>query len=208
MSLFPKKEPQLPDIPLREYLERVIDERGEQYKQQFRAAEIAVAAAFNAQKELTNAAFLSSREAIGKAEEAQKAYNEVHNDIGRQMDKQAEGMLPRPEALGMFKASDEKLNVMQVNYDGKLEALRLAIEKNADIHVKAEVELRLSLARLLTVDAYELRHAELQRQVTDLRESRSEVSGSKTGIRELWVYVVGGISILSVIVSIVFHFIP
>src|ERR1700682_2667136 len=116
MSMLQRKAQPLPEIPLREYLERVIDERDQQYKQQFRAAEIAVAAAFNAQKELTNAAFVSSREAIGKAEEAQKAYNTVHNDIGRQMDKQAEGMLPRPEAIGMFKATDEKLNVMQINY--------------------------------------------------------------------------------------------
>jgi hypothetical protein len=206
MSIFPKKETQSPDIPLREYLERVIDERGEQYKQQFRAAEIAVAAAFNAQKELTNAAFLSSREAIGKAEEAQKAYNEVHNDIGRQMDKQAEGMLPRPEALGMFRAADEKLNVMQTNYDGKLEALRIAIEKNADIHVKSEVELRLSLSRLLTIDAYEVRHSALQHLVEDLRLSRSGTDGKSLGMSTFWAYLVGGVSLMSLIVSVIVHF--
>jgi hypothetical protein len=67
-------------------LDRLTDSR-------FKAGESAVMAALAATKELTAAAFAASKEAIIKAEEAQKAYNVSHNDLIRKQ----EMMIPRPE---------------------------------------------------------------------------------------------------------------
>jgi hypothetical protein len=176
--------PARPEIPLREYLERVIDEKDKQYDTRARAAEIAVQAALLAQKEQVAAAFLASEKAIVKAEEAQKAYNVAHNDLSHKMDEQNKATIPRLEAMAMLKAMDDKLIAMQNNYENRLEAQRLSFEKNNEVAAK---------------------------EIRDLRESRSEVTGKSVGANAIWSYFIAGsgllIGMLGFITAIIFHFI-
>jgi seryl-tRNA synthetase len=101
-------------VALRAYLERIIDERDRQYDMRFRASEVAVTAAFAAQEKSTAAAFLSSEKAIVKAEEAQKAYNAVHNDLSRKMDRQTETFIARSELEDKLKAVTAVIDAKEV----------------------------------------------------------------------------------------------
>ncbi|MDO8610106.1 MAG: hypothetical protein Q7R95_06130 [bacterium] len=67
-------------------VETVLEERDNRYNDRFKAQEVAVINALAAQKELTNNAFMSSEKAIVKAENAQTAYNQFHNDLTRKME--------------------------------------------------------------------------------------------------------------------------
>ena len=174
MSIFPKKAQQ---ISMREFLERIIEERDRLYDARFRAAEIAVVSAFDAQKEAVAAAFLASKEAIGKAENAQTAYNVAHNDLSRKMDEQNKATIPRPETTALFRAVEDKIIAMQGSYDGKLESLRASFEKSNENLVK---------------------------EIAGLREYRSETSGKTLGVATLWGYLVGA---AGVILAVIFHFV-
>lgn len=118
------------------------------------AQEKAVAAALAAQKEATAAAFAASERAITKAEIAQTDYNQRSNEFRGQLDDQAKLLMARLEALGLFRAVDEKLAFIQKNFDDKLEALRLSNEKIFDAQTK---------------------------EIAGLREYRSEIAGKGTG---------------------------
>ncbi len=191
-------------IRLREFYERVIDERDRQYDQRFRAAEIALSAALSAQEKAVAAAFLASEKAIIKAEEAQKDYNIRSNEFRGQLDDQAKTLMPRPETVALFKAMDEKLLIAQNNYENRLEGVKAAIEKSNDDSIKALAEVRLAMTHLLSTDAYEARHTELQRQVNELREARSEISGKSAGANALWGYL---IAIAGIALVLIFHFV-
>lgn len=162
---------------MREFLERVVDERDRQYDLRFRAAEIAVAAALAGQEKAVAAAFLASEKAIIKAEDAQKDYNARSNEFRGQLDDQAKLLMQRQEALGLFKSSDDKLETMRLFFDSKLESQRIAFEKNNDA---------------------------LTKEIGNLRESRSEATGSKTSSREIFAYLIAGAGI---VIAIAFHFI-
>jgi hypothetical protein len=144
-------------IPLRSFLERIVDERDRQYDMRFRAAEIAVSAALSAQEKAVAAAFLASEKAIIKAEEAQRDYNQRSNEFRGQLDDQAKTLMARNEALGLFKSYDDKLDTMRIYFDSKLESQRLAFEKTME---------------------------NLSKEIAGLRESRSAVTGTSTGIKE------------------------
>lgn len=133
MSVFKLKPQQpMPDIPMREFFERIVDERDKLYGVRFEEAKTAVNAALIAQKESVTSAFLASEKAIVKAEEAQKAYNVAHNDLSRKMDEQNKGTMPRPEILALFKASDDKAETMRIFFDSRIESQRLAFEKSME----------------------------------------------------------------------------
>jgi hypothetical protein len=177
MSIFQGKAKPMPDIPMREFLERIIDERDRLYDSRFRAAEIAVNAALAAQQKAVAEAFLASEKAIIKAEEAQKEYNARSNEFRGQLDDQAKLLMQRSEALGLFSASDNKLETMRLFFDSKLESQRLAFEKNNENLVK---------------------------EIGDLRESRSEIGGMKTGSREIIAYLIAAAGLA---LALVFHFV-
>ena len=94
---------------LREALEAKLDERDRRYEDRFKAQEMAVNAALQAQEKLTASAFNASEKAITKAETSQTQYNATHNDLTRKMDAQYKEMLPRIEAETRFKGIDEKI---------------------------------------------------------------------------------------------------
>jgi hypothetical protein len=178
MNILLKKRQEVSDIPIREFFERIIDERDRQYDGRFRAGEIAVNAALAAQQKSYSDAFLASEKAIVKAEEAQKAYNVAHNDLSRKMDDQYKTMMPHVEAIGLLKAHEDKMENMRLFFDSKLESQRIAFEKSIDAQEK---------------------------EIAGLRESRSETTGVKTGGREIIAYCIAGATI---VLALILHFIP
>jgi hypothetical protein len=169
---------------IREYLERIIDEKDRQYQQRFRAADAAVASALLAQKEATAAAFAASESAIRKAEEAQREYNVRSNEFRGQLGDQAKQLAPRAEMLGLIKSTEEKIDVLRTTGDNRIDVLRGSIERNADALTRSMEEVRLAMAKMLTMEAYETRHGELQRQVNELREAVSKEAGSRAGTHQ------------------------
>jgi chromosome segregation ATPase len=169
----PQEQP--PKVSMREYLERVIDERDRQYDMRFRAAEIAVSAALSAQEKAVAAAFLASEKAIIKAEEAQKDYNSRSNEFRGQLDDQAKLLMSRAESLGLFRANDDKLETMRLTFDSKIESQRISFEKSLD---------------------------GLNKEIASLRESRSEVTGKDTGMSNLWGYLAGAAGLAVAVISL------
>ena len=101
--------------------------------------------------------------------------------------------MPRLEAMALLKSIEDKMD-----------AQRFSHEKNIDDITKTFSDIRLAISGLLSTEAYEKRHTELQRQVNDLRESRSETTGKSSGANALWGYIVAAAGIT---LAIVFHFI-
>lgn len=156
-------------VSLREFLERLVDERGERfdaalvalgklveerdrlYISKFDASQRAVDAALTAQKEATATNFLASEKAIVKAEAAQADYNVRSNEFRGQLDDQAKTLMPRMETMGLFKgvddrfrAFDDKVDSLRANIDNKLEVMRIAFDKAIDSQVKEIASLRES----------------------------------------------------------------
>jgi hypothetical protein len=176
MSLFQGKPRTQPEIPMREFLERIVEERDKQYDMRFRAAEIAVNAALAAQQKSTADAFSASEKAIIKAEDAQKEYNLRSNEFRGQLDDQAKLLMQRQEALGLFKASDDKLEAMRLFFDSKMESLSSTLKSDA-INLDAEIK--------------------------GLRESRSEISGKASSTTAMWGYMGVVVGIIVAVAGIV-----
>lgn len=92
------------------------------------AAEKAVQAALVAAEKAVSAAFAASEKAVLKAEEAQKEYNIRSNEFRGQLDDQAKTLMPRPETMTMFKATDDKLTGIKVEIEKKIDLMRLDIQ--------------------------------------------------------------------------------
>jgi DNA repair exonuclease SbcCD ATPase subunit len=90
-------------------IRNLVDERDRLYKERNDAQRTAVDAALTAVKEQTKASFEASEKAIVKAEEAQKSYNQSHNDLARKMDDQNKATVPRPEAESRFRTLEDKI---------------------------------------------------------------------------------------------------
>jgi hypothetical protein len=185
-----------PVISIREFIERILEERDRLYTVRFEASKTAVDAALIAQKESVANAFLSSEKAIVKAEEAQKAYNVAHNDLSRKMDEQSKGTIPRSEIMVLLRVIEDKV-----------EAQRLSHEKSSDNNAKALSDIRLAMTLLLSTEAYEIRHAQIQQQVNDLLKSRSENTGKSVGANALWSYFIATVGVIVGITAVIFHFI-
>lgn len=166
------------DVSMREFLERIFDERDRQYDLRFRAGELAVTTALaaqekavttalTAQKESIVSAFLSSEKAIVKAEVAQSNHNLLSNEYRSQLTEQARNFMPRTEVLSMAAAMNEKIDAMRVVFD-----------KN---------------------------HEALLKEVSGLRESRSSTEGARSTGRETWSYIIAAVSIGIALASVVVH---
>jgi len=182
-----------PDITVsqREFLERIMDERDRLYDMRFKAAETAVNTALAAQEKAVNAAlaaqekqtassFMASEKAIVKAEDAQREYNVRSNEFRGQLDDQAKTLMPRPESLTMFRATEDKLASAKGELERTIEGVRAAVDKNADATAK---------------------------EIAGLRESRSLGNGKSEGSNQMWGYVVGAVGVGSLI-SVLLKMIP
>jgi len=94
---------------MRDSMQKLIDERDKQYDARFRAAQIAVMAAFAAQKESVANAFLASEKEIVKSEEAQRSLYARCNEFRGQLDDQARMLMPRSEVNTLIRSIEDKL---------------------------------------------------------------------------------------------------
>ena len=90
------------EVPLKEYLERLLEQIDKRYEQRFIDAE-----------KLTNAAFQASKEAIVKAETAQNSYNSTHNELSRKMDGQYKEMTPRSETQTLERSLTHEIQLVR-----------------------------------------------------------------------------------------------
>lgn len=162
-------------VHLREYIERIMDERDRLYDARFRAAETAVSAALAAQEKAVGAAlaaqekqtsssFIASEKAIVKAEDAQRDYNQRSNEFRGQLDDQAKMLMPRNEANTMFGAMEEKLRALASAHAARIDAT--------------------------------------QNDVASLRESRSAVGGKDAGISWIGALAVGVATIIGTLLAV------
>jgi len=91
-------------------LEELTTARDRWYTERDKDRQTSVDKALTAAKEQTASSFAASKEAILKAEEAQRAYNQSHNDLARKMDEQNKATMPRTETEARFRALEEKVN--------------------------------------------------------------------------------------------------
>lgn len=140
--------------------------------------------------------FNSQQDAIRKAESAIDRRLEGVNEFRQTLSDQQGTYIPRLEALALIKSIEEKIEVQRVLHD-----------KSADSTIQSLSDIRLAMTRLLSLEVYETRHSELQQQVNELRESRSETSGKSVGAQHLWGYMVGAIAVTGTIVALISHFI-
>lgn len=84
-------------VTLKEYLKDLRRVEAKSVDERFCNIERNVRKALASQKELHQQSQHSSQQAIAKAEDSQKQYNQSHNDLARKMDDQYKRMLPRDE---------------------------------------------------------------------------------------------------------------
>jgi hypothetical protein len=178
---------------LREHVIALIGANDVRYNQRFEASQNAINTALAAQQKAMETALTSQKLAVDKAEIAAEKRFESVNEFRSVLTSQQSTLMPRPETMALLRALEEKL-----------EAQRLSHEKNIDTVVHTISDLRLAMTHLLSIDSYETRHSELQRQVNDLRESRSENTGKSSGAHALWGYIVGAGGIA---LALIFHFV-
>lgn len=121
--------------------------------------------------------FTSIEKAIEKSENAQHAYNITEYQQLQNIDSQHKESLPRPEFVVLHRALEERMDLQGTSQNNKLVALQ---------------------------ESYERITASIREDIAALRESRSEVSGSKQGVQEFLSYIV---AIGAIVISIIFHFI-
>jgi hypothetical protein len=134
------------------YVEKVMDERHQLYKERAESQKTAVDDALVAVKEQTAQSFTSSEKAIFKAEDSQKAYNAGHNDLSRKMETQYSSMVPYAEAKLKWESVDKAI-----------ESLRRDFSDSKSFHQADINGLRV----------------ELMREIQSLRESRSKGTGAQ-----------------------------
>jgi hypothetical protein len=163
-------------VYLKEYLEKIlnerdqhlktlVDERDRQYNQRFqdsdRAVQVglssqktAIDAALTAQKTATDAAFAASEKAIVKAETSTEKRFEGVNEFRKTLDDAQRVLMPRNEALALIENQNTRIT---------------AADKQIGL-------IQIAMATFVT----QSQHIELQKQVNDLRESRSAIHGQAT----------------------------
>lgn len=160
----------------------------EYFEQRFTAAERALKDALEAQEKAVNAAFLASEKAIVKAEDAQKDYNVRSNEFRGQLDDQNKMQMPRIEAMALFKSLDDKLVLYQKTMDDKMAAQQQAFES------------RLEASKLSSEKVFE----SIAKEIGGLRESRSLLDGSKTGVTDMRAWIIAGLAVAGFILNLVF----
>ncbi len=91
-------------------MEELHTERDRNYQDKFRLLNESSEKALMAVEKQTSIAFGANKEAISKAEDAQKSYNERSNEFRGQLEDQAARLMGKDEALSKFSTYDEKLD--------------------------------------------------------------------------------------------------
>lgn len=173
---------------VKEYFDSLLDAYDQRYTQRFASAELAVKDALAAQEKAVTAAFLASEKAIVKAEDAQKDYNVRSNEFRGQLDDQNKMQMPRIEAMGLFRAMDDKISLHQKTMDDKLTALVLTFES------------KLEASKLSSEKVFD----GIAKEIGGLRESRSLLDGSKTGQTDMRAWALAGIAVAGFVLNLIF----
>lgn len=99
-------------IPLREYVERMLQERDVRFEQRFQASQQAIQDAMVAQEKAVNAALQASDRAVLKAETASERRFEGVNEFRATLADQAALLMPRAETTAMFKTVEDKIAML------------------------------------------------------------------------------------------------
>lgn len=167
-------------------LRAIVDERDRLYAAQFAASKGAVDLALVAQRDQTAAAFVSAEKAIAKAEQATDKHFEAVNEFRASLADQQALLITRTEAGARFDA----------------------LEKAVEVNGAGLVELRLALTRTMTLDAYNIRHEELQRAIQAVERTITADKAAQAGhkeagldIRTLISFAIGAILFLVAIIG-------
>lgn len=106
-----------PPVTLREFIERVMDERDRLYDTRFAASKTAVDAALAAQEKATNAAFLASEKAITKADANAEKWRENANEWRASMLDREVKFASRPEMEAEMKGMRAELSSLKESRD-------------------------------------------------------------------------------------------
>jgi hypothetical protein len=171
-------------VNLKEYLETLVEEQIAKLKAVIKAKDELYMTKFADSKEAVQNAFDASQAAITKSEVwAEKRADAVYVSI-----------------TGLQKALSEVVSRAEFALSNK------NVDEKYDILKKSVGDIQILQTKFITTDAYEVRHAELQRQVNDLRESRSEVAGKGIATSALIGWLFGGFGLLVAIISLVLKF--
>jgi hypothetical protein len=127
--------------------ENLAAERDRWYAERDKDRQSQVEKALTAAKEQTASSFAASKEAILKAEEAQRAYNTSHNDLARKMDEQGKATMPRTETESRFRTLEEKVNEVRTGVmvgGGTLQGARAVKDES-----RANIAVALSVLSLI-----------------------------------------------------------
>jgi len=105
------------DVPLREYLERLMDEADKRYQQRFEAQSLGVNTALLAAKEAVGAALQAAKEAVAKAEAASERRFEGVNEFRKSLNDMQTTLMPRNEADRAMSAMNDKLAMLSSRMD-------------------------------------------------------------------------------------------
>ena len=215
------------------YITDIINSNDLRYEQRFQAQQLASQTAFEAQITAMNTAFISQKEAVNnamiaadkavsaalaaadraviKAEiAAEKRFDSV-NEFRSLVSDQQRTLMPRVETELLIRTLNERITAGQHSCDDRMEALRQTIEKNYDSLAKVIAEARLRESKFLLIESYEIRQADLQRQVNENRaavaDKLSKSSGMQSGVSTMLVIAAVATSIIAVISSIILHFV-
>jgi arginine utilization protein RocB len=178
-------------VSLREYFEAIYKELRQQFDDRVKDAAEKCDTKIEANDRLYQAKFLSSDNAVREAFAAsQQAITK--SELGQE--KRSDAVYVSITALQ--KALAEVISRGEFNLSTKL------VDEKYDILKKNVSDILIIQTRFMTVEAYDKRHEELQRQVNDLRETRSEVAGGKTGGKEQWAMIISIISLIATIIAI------
>lgn len=126
-------------------------------------------------------AFAASQQAINKSELSQeKRSDAVYVSISA-LQKALTEVISRGEFALSNKNTDDKYDIIK----------------------KTVSDIQIIMSNFLTTAAYEPRHTELQRQVNDLRESRSEGAGKTIGGEKQWSMILSLISLTATMIAII-----
>ena len=215
MNLLPRKAQSLQSSwtieTLREHLLALIEANEVKYSERFEASQSAINAAFLAQQTAMQTALTAQKIAVDKAETSTEKRFESVNEFRQTLADLQQLFIQRVEVMGLLKGVDDKLLYMQQSFDARMETQRISIEKNADSTIRSFADARLTMTHFLTMDAYETRHNELQRQVNELRELSSKAGGQKAGTQSTMgnFIAIGAliISFFSIVMVVILHFI-
>ena len=186
---------------LRVYLLALIKAKDARYAERFESSQIALSAALAAQRLSVDAALTAQKEAVRKAETSSEKRFESVNEFRLTLSDQQRTLMPRTEVLTLIKTTEDKLDVTRITLDARIDQLRIIGEKQADDVAKELATLHEAIATLITP----IEHTSLLTRVGNLETVSANMQG------RLWAIGLGltvGLTVLTIIINVVTHFIP